>query len=377
MSSPTQSSNRPAAIIVTHTTQVFGPPFALANYWRAKGGDLILIDHPLDFDPNRTSRLTIWRDNKISLEKSYPNWHSSRPINYLKDFFITWLWLWRYARGRDFNYYFGFDSLACIAGLWAKPFVKINHFIGYNADYSTLRFDSRFLNAIYLWADRYSMARVDKIWCVTERIAAIRRRQRPNPANVIVVPNGVYVKSVRTKGTHDKGLVFIGNLAKEKGLDLLIEALAKVPKVRLTIYGDGGERQDLEKLTAKRGLIERVTFAGQTDNQTILNLLADYQAGVALYQASQSYVYYSDPLKVKEYLAAGLPVIITRVPEIADIIEQEKAGVVIESPDQFALAISQVVARRATISQQALALAKRYDWDSLLASAFSQTERLS
>ncbi len=362
------------AIIVTHSTEVFGPPNALSDYMKERHWDVIFIDHPLDYDPSRRSRLTIWQSGKSVVKKEYPNWLGFRPVNYLKDFLVTCFILLRYGRKTHVDYYFGFDSLAVIAGIWLRPYIKFQHLVGYNADYSTVRFDSPILNRIYLWADRYSMRRADTIWCVTQRIAKIRRQHR-KPADVVVVPNGVKLENIAPAKKKENSLVFIGNLTKEKGIDLIIKALADTKDTALTVYGDGGERTNLEELSQRLGLTSRVTFAGQLDNQSILKLLPQYLAGVALYQPSQSYVYYSDPLKVKEYLAAGLPVIITRVPEIADVIEGAGAGVVIDSPEDFGKALGPVTARSESMKRAAKELAKQFGWDTIFSHAFNATEK--
>lgn len=358
----------PTAIIVTHSTEVFGPPNALADFLLAQGLDLFYLDHPLDFSPNRRSRLTIWRDGKKVLERSFPNWLAARPVNYLKDLVVSLWVLWHYAPSA--TYYFGFDSLSCLPAIWLRLARSYQHLIAYNADYSTARFGSPLFDAIYRWADGYSLKRVDRVWCVTERIADVRRRSRPEAQSVVVVPNGVALNLIPKGGAHDQGLVFIGNLTKEKGVDLLVSALAKTKQHRLTIFGDGAYRPTLEALVQELGLGKRVTFAGQLSNRAILERLADYQAGVALYQSSQSYVYYSDPLKVKEYLAAGLPVVVTGLPEIAETVKQAKAGVVLEDESQLPSALDTVIAEAPQMRQAALRLAADFDWSKIFRRAF-------
>lgn len=372
-----QTMNGKIVIIVTHSTRMFGPPYALADFLKVCGSDLLFIDHPLDYDPTRQSRLEIWQNGKKVELKLYPNWLPLRAVNYLKDFFVTVWILLRYARGRKITYYFGCDSLSCLSGLWLRPFLKFGTIVGYNTDYSTVRFNSPWLNALYMWADRYTMARVDKIWCVTQRIREVRISQRGDSDNIIVVPNGAYLSRVKAEGEHNKGLVFIGNLIPEKGNDILLKALAEVPRVKLTIYGDGPERPVLQQLAKKLYITDRVHFVGEKSNKHVLRSLVNYQAGVALYQPSQSYVYYSDPLKIKEYLAAGLPVIITDVPEIADVIANYRAGVVIRKQSELVKAIKIIAKSSPTMSQQACQLAKQFDWHTLFAAAFRAMTRTS
>ncbi len=367
------------AIIVTHSTEVFGPPFALADYLKEAGWRLWLIDHPLDFDTERRSRLSCWQGNQLLFEKEFPNWLSSRAVNYLKDFLVTNWALIRYVGRQPIDLYVGCDSLSVLSALWCRPFIALKKIIAYNTDYSTARFDSALLNSIYLWADRYAMARAHVIWCVTERIAAVRRKEHANrpgsDKNVLVVPNGVYLDKIKSEGPHNKGLVFIGNLTKEKGIEELLTALTKVPKVKLTVFGDGGERKSFERLADTLKLTERVSFAGRVASETILEKLSDFTAGVALYQASQSYVAFSDPLKVKEYLGAALPVIVSDVPEIAQAVAQAKAGVVITDAKQLGEAIEQITVNQKPMQINAKQLAKQFDWHTIYQVALAKTDK--
>lgn len=75
-------------------------------------------------------------------------------------------------------------------------------------------------------------------------------------------------------------LVYAGRLSPEKGVAVLIDAMGRltqedrVPQPRLTILGDGDERESLEARAIKAGCRERVTFAGQVDREALSSELA-------------------------------------------------------------------------------------------------------
>lgn len=85
----------------------------------------------------------------------------------------------------------------------------------------------------------------------------------------LVIPNpfavGLFTAGPPTQSRPNE-LIFVGRLVTEKGLDLLLEAMAKLRKrevrPRLTIVGAGPELTPMEELTARLGLTEQVTFAG-------------------------------------------------------------------------------------------------------------------
>ncbi len=86
-------------------------------------------------------------------------------------------------------------------------------------------------------------------------------------------------------GQRDKDLVFLGRLVSEKGLDLLLEALAnlRAPGVRpsLTVIGAGPELTRLQEMTAELGLSEDVCFVGPKRGGDLVSLLRRHKILVA------------------------------------------------------------------------------------------------
>jgi glycosyltransferase involved in cell wall biosynthesis len=72
-------------------------------------------------------------------------------------------------------------------------------------------------------------------------------------------------------------LVFVGRLVSDKGVDLLIDSLALLHQsgkpVRLTIVGDGPERQTLEQQTKKLGLSSSIIFVGNKTGSQLADIL--------------------------------------------------------------------------------------------------------
>ncbi|MBX5491492.1 MAG: glycosyltransferase family 4 protein [Chloroflexi bacterium] len=113
-------------------------------------------------------------------------------------------------------------------------------------------------------------------------------------------------------------LVHHGTLAPRYGADVLVEAVAllrdRIPQLRLRIYGDGDLRPRLRELIARHALADRVELSpGYMPIEELPRLLAAADAGVVPNRA--------DPFtetvlsnKLLEYLALGLPTIVTRTP---------------------------------------------------------------
>lgn len=126
-------------------------------------------------------------------------------------------------------------------------------------------------------------------------------------------------------------LGWAGRLGREKGADILLEALARVPHdipVRLSVLGDGPER-DLLISTAKRlGIGERVTWHGVVPGAG--RLLRAFDLLVLSSRTEGT------PMIVLEALAAGTPVVATAVGGVPDLLREH--GVLVPPADPGALA---------------------------------------
>ena len=136
-------------------------------------------------------------------------------------------------------------------------------------------------------------------------------------------------RKIGTEGTH---LVFVGRLAPVKGLRVLLEALGQLPdpNVRLTIVGDGSERATLEAMAAPLG--ERVRFTGYLSQEEVAEILTTANAFVLPSFAE------GVPVVLMEAMAAGLPVMATRITGVPELVEDGVSGHLVTPGDPAALA---------------------------------------
>jgi glycosyltransferase involved in cell wall biosynthesis len=113
-----------------------------------------------------------------------------------------------------------------------------------------------------------------------------------------------------------------------KGQDILFEALAaetwKARRWRLSIYGDGLQRQSLEWLAADLGLTDRVVFAGFSTNVEEI-----WAANHVLLMPSR---FEGLPLAMVEAMLCGRPVVATDVAGHAEIVEDGVTGFLADAP---------------------------------------------
>jgi glycosyltransferase involved in cell wall biosynthesis len=102
---------------------------------------------------------------------------------------------------------------------------------------------------------------------------------------------------------NERVAVTVARVAKEKHLDLAIDALAHARNLRLAIIGDGPHRAALESQAVQRGVRDRVTFTGALPPAALPDLYASSDA-FAFPSTSET-----QGLVLAEALAAGLPVV--------------------------------------------------------------------
>jgi glycosyltransferase involved in cell wall biosynthesis len=118
---------------------------------------------------------------------------------------------------------------------------------------------------------RWSLARAHACVAVSDHVRTAATARAPwAAAKMRVVPNGVdtdrFAPRAAATGSRAFTFVLVGRLEPRKGVDLAIEALARVPEVRLEIVGDGEQLDPLKRLAVKVGVAGRVLFHGYVED---------------------------------------------------------------------------------------------------------------
>jgi len=141
----------------------------------------------------------------------------------------------------------------------------------------------------------------------------------------------------------------IGRLVAQKGVDGLLGAFRKVrrelPRARLIIVGDGPERQKLMELARALGLDGAVVFAML--RRDVPALLKDFDCFVLASRREGL------PLSLLEAMAAGVPVVATRVGGNSEVVESGLDGVLVRpgAVDELAAAMT-AIARDAELRER-------------------------
>ena len=212
----------------------------------------------------------------------------------------------------------------------------------------------------------------------SQAAAARLVRERVPMARVRVVPNGIALDAYASRPPDRpiRRIVTVANLRPEKGHDTLIAAMPSVlrrrPELEFVFAGGGPCRERLEGLARTTGVADRVRFVGHAED--VAGLLASSDLFV-LPSRSEAF-----PNSVLEAMAAGLPVVATRVGGITELVEHQRTGVLVPPDDERALSFAlldlvQWPAHAARLGEAARStVASRYSFDQMV-SAFERVYR--
>ena len=211
-----------------------------------------------------------------------------------------------------------------------------------------------------------------------------------DPHRVVITPTGVDLDLFPTEldrslvrgrlGLGDELVVgWVGSFRRFHAIDALVDAMAGLDGVRLLLVGDGPERRPSEQRAAERGVA--VTATGTVAHHDLPGHLAAMDVGVVMAPPDGAFHY--SPLKLAEYLAAGLAVIAPRVPTVEDRVTDDVDALLVRPGDADGLRAALIRLRddasvRSRLGEAARAAAvARFSWDDQVRRVTSAIDQLA
>lgn len=324
--------SRPVDIfIATHTAEAYGPQYVLRQHLIEQGVFFAYVGCPFDYARLAHAELAVYREGKTLVDR--PGHHNTARgvLSWLRDAWFVFRQGWKYL-GQD-SVFIGINNLNAVVGILLKWLGKGKCVVYYVIDYTPTRFPSRLINGIYQSLARFAARRADMVWNLSERMRDVHARFGARPDTSIMVPIGLHAHEFQVVPEEEikrNQLIVVSTLFESKGVHLAIDAMTHLPAARLTIVGTGPYEGELKERAERLGVADRITFLGLADRTVLFDRLSHSRVALAPYQTDPAnYSYYADPAKPKEYLACGIPVVITRVPWIAEEIERRPMGLAI------------------------------------------------
>jgi glycosyltransferase involved in cell wall biosynthesis len=153
-------------------------------------------------------------------------------------------------------------------------------------------------------------------------------------------------------------LLFFGRLSKEKGVNVLLDAMREIDDVKLKIAGDGPDKINYQLSIKNYKLGSRIEFVGEKSGEELNELVRKARAIVV-----PSVWYENMPMNILEAVAMGKVIIASRVGGIPEIIEDKENGFLfrMDDADDLATKIDELKNYDlATIGHQAWVDSKRF-----------------
>jgi glycosyltransferase involved in cell wall biosynthesis len=168
-----------------------------------------------------------------------------------------------------------------------------------------------------------------------------RRYRIPTPQLIRNLPDWTAERTVRERAGGEAPLaVYFGALTRNRGLGTALRALALVPELQMRFVGPDawGYRQTLLDLAEELGVADRLELLDPVPPVQAASVLADADLGLALIEPACLSYRMTLPNKLYEYVAAGLPVLSSDVPVLADEVRRHGLGLIADARDPIAVA---------------------------------------
>jgi len=191
-------------------------------------------------------------------------------------------------------------------------------------------------------------------------------------AHTAVVPNGCDVPKERefTPPSEGQRIVYAGQLYPWKGVDVLVQAFARLGQGELVIVGGLQGESDFDRvqdLARSLNLESRVRFLGSLPQKDVAGQLARATVVAAPFLKSAMTSEHTSPIKAFEAMAAGRPLLISDTDASREIVEDGRTGIVVPpgSVDAWASALARVLSDRPlqmALARAAFEKATQYSW---------------
>jgi len=236
----------------------------------------------------------------------------------------------------------------------------------------------KFVFKILCWEEAMACWFADKLICVNH-VQMEKLLTRGIPANKITVflnvpdptlfnQNG-RIKINKNEHSHFK-LVYHGTLAKRLGIDLIIQAVAKlidkINGLELYIIGLGDDQNEFIALSKQLSLEKHVHFLAPVPLEKLSEILKDMDLGVIANRKSEA-TELMLPVKLLEYIALNIPAVVPKLKAIEYYFNEDMVYYFepdnIDSLAKAILEMQQDESRRLEQAQMAHKFFERFGWE--------------
>ncbi len=134
--------------------------------------------------------------------------------------------------------------------------------------------------------------------------------------------------SFQLRKKSEKIIIYQGVLNMGRGLEMAIQSMQYTRDVQLVIVGGGDIEKELKDMAASPGLTDKITFTGRISPDRLFDYTVQADLGISLEEDLGLNYRFALPNKVFDYIQAGVPVLVSDLPEVRSIVLQYGVGLI-------------------------------------------------
>lgn len=372
--------------------------FLLISHYATFAEADMLFDYLIDHDVSEITQIKLPLPELPYLKKIEVSFHQDGKLKQLDTMpsLVAPIWLAYFVQSfqllflvliskNSYDILIAQNSLLAFLGIILRTLGKCRKVIFFSHGIDKNRFNNSNLNKIYRLLDTFSATRSDFDWFLSRNMIPIREGQGIRKEKLFWIPSTVPIKTVlRKKIGNPTKIVFLGTIDDKNGAGMLPEMIKiikkTVPGAVLDVMGNGYLFKKLKEDIKQMHLENNINLLGHLPYSKFSSKLTDYSVGIAPYAYSEtSLTPLSDSLKMRLYLAAGLPVVITKGFWFSDEIQENSLGFAVSATaDNFAKAVTKLLVDKKLnqeIRDRALAYSEKLDLTGFYDRAFTVVRR--
>ena len=191
-----------------------------------------------------------------------------------------------------------------------------------------------FVKKVWIGLEKFLIPKVKNCYTVCKSIAS--HYNRKYRTNFKVIRNFPVQKEI-VKGEFDfstdnkKIILYQGAINAGRGLELIIKTMHLLPDFLLVIIGSGDVMEDLNNLVEQENLENKVLFLGRIIPEKLQKLTPLADLGISIEENLGLNYKYALPNKIFDYVQAEVPVLVSDLPEMKQIVTEYKIGEILIS----------------------------------------------
>ncbi|HRH70566.1 MAG TPA: glycosyltransferase [Flavobacteriales bacterium] len=196
------------------------------------------------------------------------------------------------------------------------------------------------VRSVWLAIERWIFPNLERVITVNDSIAkAYSERYGKVPVVVRNIPMPRDLGSLRSRAElelpSDRFILIMqgSGINVQRGAEEAVLAMKDLPNCLLLLVGGGDAWPVVERMVKENALQDRVRMLPRMPYERMMQFTRNADLGLSLDKDTNLNYRYSLPNKLFDYFRASIPVLVTDLPEVAGIVRQYDAGIVLQRPD--------------------------------------------